>query len=93
MEFHQHDDSDVSLMEMRFYVPPNNDGTDVDPVKVSGLWYAQLHYTVDESQRLCRKFECRKDIHYKTQTRTSCQKCNSKAFRLGIEPVSSGLLD
>ena len=42
---------------------------------------------------LCRKFECRKDIHYKTQTGTSCEKCNSKAFRLGIEPMSSGLLD
>ena len=32
-------------------------------------------------------------IHYKTQTGTSCEKCNSKAFRLGIEPASSGLLD
>ena len=31
---------------------------------------------------MCRKFECREDIHYKT-----------KAFRLGIEPASSGLLD
>ena len=46
--------------------------------------------------RICfrfRKFECREDIHYKTQTGTSCEKCNSKAFRLGIEPASSGLLD
>ena len=42
---------------------------------------------------MCRKFECREDIHYKTQTGTSCEKCNSKAFRLGIEPASSGLLD
>ena len=42
---------------------------------------------------MCRKFECRKDIHYKTQTGTSCEICNSKAFRLGIEPASSGLLD
>ena len=40
-----------------------------------------------------RKFECRKDIHYKTQTGISCEKCNSKAFWLGIEPASSGLLD
>ena len=40
-----------------------------------------------------RKFECRKDIRYKTQTWTSCEKCNSKAFRLGIEPASAGLLD
>ena len=36
---------------------------------------------------------CRKYIHYKTQTGTSCEKCNSKAFRLGIEPASSELLD
>ena len=42
---------------------------------------------------MCRKFECHKDIHFKTQTGTSCEKCNSKAFRLGIEPASSGLLD
>ena len=34
-----------------------------------------------------------KDIHYKTQTGTSCEKCNSKAFRLRIEPTSSGLSD
>ena len=40
-----------------------------------------------------KKFECRKDIHYKTQTGTSCEKCNSNAFRLGIKPASSGLLD
>ena len=32
-------------------------------------------------------------IHYKTQTGSSCEKCKSKAFQLGIEPVSSGLLD
>ena len=38
---------------------------------------------------MCWKFECR----YKTQTGTSCEKCNSKAFQLGIEPASSGLLD
>ena len=31
---------------------------------------------------MCGK-ECREDIH-KTQTGTSCEKCNSKAFRLGI---------
>ena len=42
---------------------------------------------------MCCKFECRYDIHYKTQTGTSCKKCNSKAFRLGIEPATSGLLD
>ena len=32
-------------------------------------------------------------IHYKTQTGTSCEKCNSKALRLGIEPATSGLPD
>ena len=42
---------------------------------------------------MCWKFERRYDIHYKTQTGTSCEKCNSKAFRLGIEPATSGLLD
>ena len=35
LEFHQHDDAEIALMEMRFYVPPNNDGTDADPVKVT----------------------------------------------------------
>ena len=33
LEFHQHDDAEIALMEMRFYVPPNNDGTDADTVK------------------------------------------------------------
>ena len=32
-------------------------------------------------------------IIYKTQTGTSCEICNSKAFQLGIKPASSGLLD
>ena len=41
---------------------------------------------------MCGEFECRKDIHYKIQTGTSCKKC-SKAFQLGIEPASSGLPD
>ena len=35
----------------------------------------------------------REDIYDKTETETSCEKCNSKAFRLGIVPASSGLLD
>ena len=42
---------------------------------------------------MCGKFECRKDLHYKTQTGTSCKKCNCKSFLPGIEPASSGLLD
>ena len=35
VEFHQNDDAQVSLMEMRFYVPSTADGE--DPVKVSSL--------------------------------------------------------
>jgi hypothetical protein len=38
LEFHQHDDAEIALMEMRFYVPPNNDGTDADTVKVGMKW-------------------------------------------------------
>ena len=34
------------------------------------------------------KNECQKDMHYKIQTGTSCEKCNSKAFLLGIEPAT-----
>ena len=37
--------------------------------------------------------KCREDIHYKTQTGTCCEKCYSKAFRMGFEPASSRLLD
>ena len=33
LEFHQHDDSELSLMEMRFYIPPAQDEY-VDKVKV-----------------------------------------------------------
>ena len=40
-----------------------------------------------------RKFECRKDIHYKTQPGPVSRNANSKAFRLGIKPASSGLPD
>ena len=47
LEFHQHDDAQVSLMEMRFYIP-GGDGSDVDPVKVSLLWISTLteHYNL-----------------------------------------------
>ncbi|XP_031557344.1 FACT complex subunit SSRP1-like isoform X2 [Actinia tenebrosa] len=33
LEFHQHDDAEISLMEMRFYIPQVADSTDADPVK------------------------------------------------------------
>ena len=34
LEFHQHDDAQICLMEMRFYIPATSDGTSEDPVKV-----------------------------------------------------------
>ena len=36
LEFHQHDDAQICLMEMRFYIPATTatDGSTVDPVKV-----------------------------------------------------------
>ena len=36
LEFHQHDDSELSLMEMRFYIPPSQDEY-LDKVKVRGI--------------------------------------------------------
>ena len=51
----------------------------------NNIWH--LHsLSIDESQG-----NVNKDIHYKTQTWTSCEKC--KVFRVGIEPAFSGLLD
>lgn len=35
LEFHQNDDAEVSLMEVRFYVPPTQEDG-VDPVEVRG---------------------------------------------------------
>ena len=64
-----------------------------DQIKMSCLYFIRSANNVmlaDESQSY---IECRKDIHYKTQNGTSCEKCNSKALQLGIEPASSGLLD
>ncbi len=34
VEFHQNDDAEVSLMEVRFYVPPNTGDDGSDPVEV-----------------------------------------------------------
>lgn len=34
LEFHQHDDAQICLMEMRFYIPATTDGSTEDPVKV-----------------------------------------------------------
>ena len=61
-----------------------------------GKYFLSVSYNVSCKKKvrvMCRKFECPEDIHYKTQTGNSCEKCKSKAFRLGIEPASSGLLD
>ncbi|KAL9981414.1 hypothetical protein ACROYT_G010115 [Oculina patagonica] len=33
LEFHQHDDAQICLMEMRFYIPATSDNTTEDPVK------------------------------------------------------------
>ena len=35
LEFHQNDDAEVSLMEVRFYVPPGPSDEGQDPVEVS----------------------------------------------------------
>ena len=37
LEFHQHDDAQICLMEMRFYIPTPSDGSTEDPVKVCGM--------------------------------------------------------
>lgn len=34
LEFHQNDDTEISLMEVRFYVPPNQSDERQDPVEV-----------------------------------------------------------
>lgn len=34
LEFHQNDDAEVSLMEVRFYVPPSTGDDGMDPVEV-----------------------------------------------------------
>lgn len=35
LEFHQTDETEVSLMEVRFYVPPNQSDERLDPVEVN----------------------------------------------------------
>lgn len=37
LEFHQNDDAEVSLMEVRFYVPPSQADERQDPVEVRGV--------------------------------------------------------
>lgn len=38
LEFHQNDDTEVSLMEVRFYVPPSQSDERQDPVEVRTDW-------------------------------------------------------
>lgn len=45
LEFHQNDDTEVSLMEVRFYVPPTTGDEGSDPVEVSVsvcIWFFLL---------------------------------------------------
>ena len=39
LEFHQHDDAQICLMEMRFYIPATSDNATEDPVKVCNLFF------------------------------------------------------
>ena len=38
LEFHQNDDAQICLMEMRFYIPTPADNPTEDPVKVCSLF-------------------------------------------------------
>lgn len=49
LEFHQHDDAEVSLMEMRFYIPTGADSTDPQPVKVFCLFCMLFIYLLSYS--------------------------------------------
>lgn len=42
LEFHQNDDTEISLMEVRFYVPPNQTDERQDPVEVSRYFLPPL---------------------------------------------------
>ena len=58
LEFHQNDDAEVSLMEVRFYVPPTQEDG-VDPVEVrlsavlSGPWIAPRLGPSGSMTRVC----------------------------------------
>lgn len=42
VEFHQNDDTEVSLMEVRFYVPPSTGDDGTDPVEVRQFYVGGL---------------------------------------------------
>lgn len=44
LEFHQNDDTEISLMEVRFYVPPNQTDERQDPVEAGQ--YLCFHSTL-----------------------------------------------
>ncbi len=46
VEFHQNDDAEVSLMEVRFYVPPTTGDEGSDPVEVSACSCVRHYLTV-----------------------------------------------
>lgn len=48
LEFHQNDDAEVSLMEVRFYVPPTQEDG-VDPVEVRPLLFALGAYGAEQA--------------------------------------------
>ena len=56
----------------------------------NNIWHLHL-LSIDESQSYVYEIRVslRDALYYKTQTGTSCEKCNSRAFWLGIEPASS----
>ena len=68
----------------------------VEPVRNNGILiiifgiYTRCQWMIVKV--MFRKLDCRYDIHNKTETGTSCEKCDFKDFRLEIEPVSSGFL-
>lgn len=59
LEFHQNDDTEVSLMEVRFYVPPSQSDERQDPVEVRepGLssFYPLFFFFFSLNRRLLNK--------------------------------------
>ncbi|CAH2321440.1 FACT complex subunit SSRP1 [Pelobates cultripes] len=60
LEFHQNDDSDVSLMEIRFYVPPNQDdgGDPVEAFVQNVLSKADVIQATGDAVCIFRELQC-----------------------------------
>ncbi|MGH0186958.1 UNVERIFIED_CONTAM: hypothetical protein FKN15_023276 [Acipenser sinensis] len=56
LEFHQNDDAEVSLMEVRFYVPPSSTDEGVDPVEV--LSKADVIQATGDAVCIFRELQC-----------------------------------